>query len=39
MPAPTAQIPVTAPPAAAELDATAIADEVAEAIKRAFAGI
>ena len=42
MPAPTAQVPVTAPPAAAaspELDATAIADEVAEAIKRAFAGM
>lgn len=40
MPAPTAQIPVTPPPAAAaELDATAIADEVAEAIKRAFAGM
>ncbi len=40
MPAPTAQIPVTAPPASAssEIDATAIADEVAEAIKRAFAG-
>ena len=42
MPAPTAQVPVTPPPAAAgptELDATAIADEVAEAIKRAFAGM
>ena len=38
MPAPTAQIPVTAPRAAAELDASAIADEVALAIKRAFAG-
>jgi hypothetical protein len=42
MPAPTGQVPVTPPPAAAaptELDATAIADEVAEAIKRAFAGM
>jgi hypothetical protein len=42
MPAPTAQIPVTPPPASTastELDATAIADEVAEAIKRAFAGM
>jgi hypothetical protein len=40
MPAPTAQIPVTSPPAAStELDHTAIADEVAEAIKRAFAGM
>jgi hypothetical protein len=41
MPAPTAQIPVTQPPAASnnEVDATAIADEVAEAIKRAFAGM
>jgi hypothetical protein len=41
MPAPTAQIPVTPPPAASanEVDATAIADEVAEAIKRAFAGM
>ena len=39
MPAPTAQIPVTPQRAAsAELDATAIADEVAEAIRRAFAG-
>jgi len=37
MPAPTAQIPVT-PRATAELDASAIADEVALAIKRAFAG-
>ena len=36
MPAPTAQVPVTAQ--AQELDHTAIADEVAEAIKRAFAG-
>lgn len=40
MPAPTAQIPVTpAPSAASEVDHTAIADEVAEAIKRAFAGM
>jgi hypothetical protein len=42
MPAPTGQVPVTRPTAAAgptELDATAIADEVAEAIKRAFAGM
>ena len=40
MPAPTAQLPVTpAPSAAGEVDATAIADEVAEAIKRAFAGM
>jgi hypothetical protein len=39
MPAPTAQIPVTPPRAAApELDANAIADEVALAIQRAFAG-
>ncbi len=38
MPAPTAQIPVT-PPLASDVDATAIADEVAEAIKRAFAGM
>jgi hypothetical protein len=41
MPAPTAQIPVTpaghAP--AGEVDASVIADEVAEAIKRAFAGM
>jgi len=37
MPAPTAQIPVTA--AAATVDAAVIADEVAEAIKRAFAGM
>jgi len=37
MPAPTAQIPVT--PAADTVDAAAIADEVAEAIKRAFAGM
>ncbi|MEO7370240.1 MAG: hypothetical protein ABIZ69_05220 [Ilumatobacteraceae bacterium] len=39
MPPPTAQIPVTSPPPQAELDATLIADEVAEAIKRAFAGM
>ena len=39
MPPPTAQIPVTPPPAPSELDASAIADEVAEAIKRAFAGM
>ena len=38
MPAPTAQIPVT-PPASSDVDATAIADEVAEAIKRAFASM
>lgn len=38
MPAPTAQVPVTAASQAQELDHTAIADEVAEAIKRAFAG-
>jgi hypothetical protein len=38
MPAPTAQIPVTPQASSAEVDATAIADEVAEAIKRAFAG-
>jgi hypothetical protein len=38
MPAPTAQVPVTQP-AAADVDASAIADEVAEAIKRAFAGM
>jgi hypothetical protein len=37
MPAPTAQIPVTASPSA--MDASIIADEVAEAIKRAFAGM
>jgi hypothetical protein len=37
MPAPTAQIPVTAGPSA--VDAAVIADEVAEAIKRAFAGM
>jgi hypothetical protein len=36
MPAPTAQIPVTP---AATVDAAVIADEVAEAIKRAFAGM
>jgi hypothetical protein len=39
MPAPTTQVPVTAPPATSELDAAVIADEVAEAIKRAFAGM
>ena len=42
MPAPTAQIPVTSSAAAngnAEVDAAVIADEVAEAIKRAFAGM
>jgi hypothetical protein len=41
MPAPTAQIPVTPPalPASTEVDASVIADEVAEAIKRAFAGM
>ena len=38
MPAPTAQIPVIAA-ATTELDHAAIADEVAEAIKRAFAGM
>jgi hypothetical protein len=38
MPAPTAQIPVTSP-ANGEVDAAVIADEVAEAIKRAFAGM
>jgi DNA polymerase III gamma/tau subunit len=38
MPPPTAQIPVTAPPST-EVDASIIADEVAEAIKRAFAGM
>jgi len=37
MPAPTAQIPVTAGPSA--VDASIIADEVAEAIKSAFAGL
>ena len=37
MPAPTAQIPATT--AAATVDAAVIADEVAEAIKRAFAGM
>jgi hypothetical protein len=36
MPAPTAQIPVTK---SDEVDTNAIADEVAEAIKRAFAGM
>jgi hypothetical protein len=41
MPAPTAQVPVTPPPAAAsaEIEATAIPDEVAEAQKRAIAVI
>ena len=39
MPPPTAQIPVTAPKASTEVDAAAIADEVAAAIKRAFAGM
>ena len=46
MPAPTAQIPVTesgstatATAASDEVDTTAIADEVAEAIRRAFAGM
>jgi hypothetical protein len=42
MPAPTAQIPVTSSAAAngnGEVDAAVIADEVAEAIKRAFAGM
>jgi DNA polymerase III gamma/tau subunit len=40
MPPPTTQIPVTAPNASSpEVDAAAIADEVAEAIKRAFAGM
>jgi hypothetical protein len=39
MPPPTAQIPVTAPPSSNEVDASVIADEVAEAIKRAFAGM
>ena len=39
MPPPTTQIPVTAPKASAEVDAAAIADEVAAAIKRAFAGM
>ncbi len=39
MPPPTAQIPITPPPAPNEVDAAAIADEVAEAIKRAFAGM
>ncbi len=42
MPAPTAQIPVTAAAdshANVEIDAAVIADEVAEAIKRAFAGM
>jgi len=39
MPPPTTQIPVTAPKASTELDAAAIADEVAAAIKRAFAGM
>ncbi len=40
MPAPTAQIPVTLPArSSAEADASEIADEVAEAIKRVFAGM
>jgi len=39
MPPPTTQIPITAPKASPELDAAAIADEVAAAIKRAFAGM
>jgi hypothetical protein len=42
MPAPTAQIPVTSPAAAhasAAIDPAVIADEGAEAIKRAFAGM
>ena len=40
MPPPTMQIPVTAPKASSpEADAAIIADEVAEAIKRAFAGM
>ena len=41
MPAPTTQIPVTqsATTASDEVDTTTIADEVAEAIKRAFAGM
>ena len=40
MPPPTTQIPVTAPNgASSEIDAALIADEVAEAIKRAFAGM
>ena len=39
MPAPTAQVPVTAAVQHAEVDHAAIADEVAEAIKRAFAGM
>jgi hypothetical protein len=39
MPAPTTQVPVTAAPQAQEVDHAAIADEVAEAIKRAFAGM
>jgi hypothetical protein len=40
MPAPTTQIPVTQPATASDdVDTTAIADEVAEAIKRAFAGM
>jgi hypothetical protein len=38
MPAPTTQVPVTKPAATSDLDHSAIADEVAEAIKRAFAG-
>ena len=39
MPAPTAQGPVTAAEQHTEVDHAAIADEVAEAIKRAFAGM
>ena len=40
MPPPTAQIPVTVSEASsAEVDAAVIADEVSEAIKRAFAGM
>ncbi len=39
MPAPTAQIPVTPAAQPADVDHAAIADEVAEAIKRAFAGM
>ena len=40
MPPPTTQIPITAPQVSSpEVDAAAIADEVAEAIKRAFAGM
>ena len=39
MPAPTTQIPVTQSNMSAEIDASVIAGEVAEAIKRAFAGM